>query len=108
MRFGRLRHRVTVQERSTTRDSYGAPAHTWTATHASVPAEVTAISGRELLAADAVQGETTHRVRMRYRDGVTTDNRVLFGTRVFNIRQVIPDRLENALEILCTEGVSNG
>lgn len=109
MRIGRLRHRVTVQQRASTRDAHGEPAQTWTDLYADVWAAVEPLSARELMAAGVVQGEVTHRVLLRYRSGITTKNRILFGERVFDVRGVRNlDERGHELELLCTEGESNG
>jgi SPP1 family predicted phage head-tail adaptor len=109
MRAGQLRHLVTVQSRSTTPDTYGEPAQTWSSLYADQPASIEPLSGRELLNAQAIQSDVTHRLRMRYVSGVETKHRILFGSRVFDIRAVRNvDERGIELEILCTEGASAG
>ena len=108
MRLGPLRQRVNIQARSATVDAFGQESETW-ATVATVWASVEPLSGRELLAAQQVQGETTHRIRMRYQAGVTTSSRLLFNLRPFDVRSVINKNESGAfLELLCTEGPTNG
>ena len=109
MRAGSLRHTVTVQQRTELPDAYGEPAQTWTTLHANQPASIEPLSGRELITAQAVQSDVTHRVRMRYVAGVQTKHRILFGSRVFDIRAVRNvDERNIELEMLCTEGASAG
>ena len=49
----------------------------------------------------------THRVKIRYRAGVTAKMRLTFGARVFNIRGVInAGERDRTLELLCEEGVA--
>jgi len=108
MRLGPLRQRVNIQARSATVDAFGQESETW-ATVATVWASVEPLSGRELLTAQQVQGETTHRVRMRYQAGVTTSTRLLFNLRPFDVRSVInKNEAGVSLELLCTEGPTNG
>ena len=108
MRLGPLNKRVDIQARSATVDAFGQESETW-ATVATVWASVEPLSGRELLAAQQVQGETTHRIRMRYQSGVTTSSRLLFNLRPFDVRSVINKNESGAfLELLCTEGPTNG
>ncbi len=108
MRLGPLRHRINIQARSATVDEFGQESETWTTLN-TVWASVEPLSGRELLAAQQVQGETTHRVRMRFQAGITTSHRILFNLRPFNIQSVINKNEAGAfLELLCTEGPSNG
>ena len=108
MRLGPLNKRIDIQARSATVDAFGQESETW-ATVATVWASVEPLSGRELLAAQQVQGETTHRIRMRYQSGVTTSSRLLFNLRPFDVRSVINKNEAGAfLELLCTEGPTNG
>lgn len=109
MRAGMLRHYVTIQSRSTTPDTYGEPAQTWSTLYADQPASVQPLSGRELINAQAIQSDVTHRVRMRYVSGVEVKHRILFGSRVLDIRAVRNvDERGAELEMLCTEGASAG
>lgn len=108
MRAGPLNKRVTFQRRVTGRDEFGQPVEGWEDI-ATVWASVEPISGRELLAAQQVMGETTHRLRCRYRSGLTAANRALYKGRVFDLQPAINPREQNAsLEIMAKEGVSNG
>ena len=53
---------------------------------ATVWAAVDPVSGREYYAAEQAQSEVTHKVRLRYRAGVTPGMRVLLGQRRLHIR----------------------
>lgn len=109
MRAGKLRHLVTVDQRSATPDTYGEPAQTWTPLYTNQPASIEPLSGRELINAQAVQSDVTHRVRMRYVSGIETKHRIVFGTRVLDIRAIRNvDERGIEWEMLCTEGTSNG
>ncbi len=88
MGAGAYRHRITLQQATETRDSLGGTVQAW-ATFATVWAAIEPLSGRELLQAQQVQAEVTHRVRLRYMNGVTAELRVLFGTRYFNILSAV-------------------
>lgn len=104
IRAGELRHRVEVQSATPTQGDMGAVSYTW-ATDATVWAGIKPISAAERLASGVVQADVTHRIVMRHR-ALTTENRLLFGERVFNI--VAPlDRDERAidLEIMAKEEV---
>jgi len=110
MDAGRLRHRVTIQSVTETRDtSTGAIATSW-ADVATVWAAVEPLSGREFLAAQANQAEVVARILIRYRDDVTAKMRVLHGARVYNIRAALPDNESGAehLTLMVSEGVNNG
>lgn len=108
MRAGPLRHRITFQRRQTGTDAFGQPLAGWEDI-ATVWASVEPISGRELLAAQQIQGEITHRIRCRYRDGLTAADRALFKGRVFDLQSVINTAERGiSLEILAKEGLTDG
>jgi SPP1 family predicted phage head-tail adaptor len=113
MRAGSLRHRVTIQARATTRDTLGGQANDW-ADVATVWADVSPISGRERLAAQAGRAELSHTVTIRYQrqfsDPVEmAKRRIVYGARVLNIeasRDV--DERHFDIELSCSEGINEG
>ena len=108
MRAGQLRHRVTIQSRSTTPDTYGQPALTWTDWQ-DVSASIAPLAGREAITADAVQSSITHRIRLRYLEGLTVAHRIVFGSRIFDIQSVADISERNReMEVFATEGPSAG
>lgn len=69
-RTGQLRHRVTIYKPALGEpDDYGQVAETSQAI-ATVFAEITPLSGQELLVAKQVTPQATHQVRIRYREDV--------------------------------------
>lgn len=108
MRGGDLRKRVTIQQRTTDQDDYGQQLNQWDDV-ARVWAGIEPLNGRELLAAAAVQAETTHTVTMRYRPGITPQLRINYNGRLFNILNVLDDNERHrTLTLLCSEGLNNG
>jgi SPP1 family predicted phage head-tail adaptor len=108
MDAGRLDKRVKIQAQTTTRNAIGEPVKTWTDV-ATVWAAIEPFQGREFWAQQQIQSELTHRVRIRFRAGVTAAHRVLYGSRVFAIRSVLsPQERREELQLMCVEGVSNG
>ena len=103
MEAGKLRNRVTIQKKSVVRDSYGAETITWV-THCQAWASIEPLRGREFMEARQAQAELTTRIRVRYQSGIEPEMRVLFGTRTFDIQDVI-HVLERRREIqlMCTE-----
>ena len=107
MRLGPLNKRITLQAPKSGRDDFGQPLTGWDDV-VTVWASVEPISGRELLTAQQTLGEITHRIRTRF-TAATTANRILFGSRVFDIQSVINPREASAsLEILAKEGLTDG
>lgn len=89
MEAGRLRHRIVIQERTDTQDSYGEPIPAWT-TWAEVWAAVEPQSGQEATIALSQQSEARIRVRIRirYRTGLSTLMRVSWQSRIFQIEAI--------------------
>lgn len=110
MDAGRLRHRVTIQSVTETRDtSSGAIALSW-ADVATVWAAIEPLSGREFLAAQGEQAEVVARILIRFRDDVVAKMRVLHGSKIYNIRAALPDKESGTehLTLMVAEGVNNG
>lgn len=105
---GQMNKRVELQTRSTTQDSFGSQSTTWTTT---IPAwaRIEPLSGRALEAAKQLHAEVTHRVTIRYRPGITAAMRLKYGARLMEIGYVLnPGETNEQLQLLCTEGVSDG
>ena len=105
MRAGDLRHKIIIQQVTETKDAYGAVAETWT-TFVNAWASIEPLRGQEFFAARQVNADVTHRVRTRYRAGVTPKMRIAFGDRVLEIEVVLNLGERNReLELLCSETV---
>ena len=103
MQAAKLRHRITIDTATTTQNSFGEPTASWATTYAAW-ASIEPLNGRELIQAQQVQSEVTHRVILRHRDSVTPRQRVSFGSRTLEILYVInPDERNERLELLCKE-----
>ncbi len=104
MRPGKLRHRLTIQEFTETRDELGDPVETWKDV-ATVWGSIEPLSGREYYTAEQVNADVTHKVTIRYR-AVEVKNRVLFGDRVFLIESILnTDERNCELVMVCREDV---
>ena len=108
LQAGDLNRRITLQARGSTRGSYGQQSNTWT-DWATCWARIEPSDGREMVAAQAVNAETSHLVTIRYRAGVTAAMRVVFGARIFNVLSVIePEMARVSLVLACSEGLNAG
>lgn len=113
MRAGDLRHRVTFQKRGSSTDTFGAQSTTW-ADVATVWADISPLSGRELLAAQALNVEISHKVTIRYQQQFAGPKavaamRILYGDRIFNIHASLDvDERHKTVELSCAEGLTNG
>jgi SPP1 family predicted phage head-tail adaptor len=103
-RAGLLRDRIIIEQPTRTPDpEFGEPIPSWT-TFAETWASVEPLRGTELTQAAQVQGNHTHRVTIRFREGLRNDMRIRFGERVLNIVSIgdIESR-SRRVEILCRE-----
>jgi SPP1 family predicted phage head-tail adaptor len=66
MRAGNLLRRVLIQKRVVTQDSFKQQVTNWIDFLTNVPADIQALSGRELIAAQAVNAEVTHLIVLRF------------------------------------------
>lgn len=98
MIIGKLRHRIEIQTASEAADSLGQMTKTWT-TAVTRYAAIEPLSGRELIQAQQVNSEITHKVTLRYY-AVTSKMRFKFGSRYFEIMSVI-NKEERNLETVC-------
>ena len=102
---GRLRERVTIQSATETRNAMGETTQTW-GTFAERWASVQGISAREFLLSGQQQTEISHRVRLRYVDGLTSTMRILWRGRVLEIASALEHNNRSEHELLCTERVN--
>ena len=101
---GRLRHRVQIQKKGTTLGTRGERTDGWVPDGKKVWAEVVTLSGSEVEQARQMYAKANIQVRMRYRAGLTTENRLKFGTRILHIGHI--DRFDQRgieLVLLCGE-----
>lgn len=61
---------------------------------------------REVLAATQTQQEITHRITIRHLDGLDARNRIVFGSRTFEILSVASvDERNHKMQLLCKERI---
>ncbi|HAR44693.1 MAG TPA: head-tail adaptor protein [Nitrospiraceae bacterium] len=113
----RLRHRVEFQELVEEQDSEtGASVLTWVTAFLdsdtpldSVPAEVLTGPGREFRESGTTQAETTARINLRWFPGLSSEWRLLWDGRVYNIGSIETDATgRREYWLRCTDGVSDG
>jgi SPP1 family predicted phage head-tail adaptor len=102
LRAGDMWARVTIQQPSPTANEVGEPVLTWS-TFATVWADVQPLSARETDRYAEAVGFMSHKVRIRYLNGLTSAMRIVYRNRVLEIGQITEqDRLWHQ-EIICTE-----
>lgn len=103
MRAGGLRHLIEIEENNPTRDEYGGLVDVWTV-HKRVWSEVRPISGSELLKSDQLTTKASYNIWIRYLATVTTQMRIKFNGRYFNIKNVpLTDVRGEKMKLLCEE-----
>lgn len=83
---GKLCHYVTIEALALTDEPDGTTSEEWNGENRH--AHIEPLQGRELFEAQQMKGEATHRITMRWYDGLTPKHRIKFGTRTFNIVSV--------------------
>jgi SPP1 family predicted phage head-tail adaptor len=105
MQAGKLRHVITIRQRSDTQDSFGQPIPTWS-DFATIHARVEPIAGGENLIGRELTANATHRITIRYCAGATAKMQVVWGSRTFDINFVRNlDEKNVTQELICQESV---
>ena len=104
---GRLRQRVQIQSKNNQRDAHGGYTEIYQI-DATVWAGIHPISAKELFASQQVDGRVTHRIIIRFFDGLTPDMRFVEvlgeASRVFNIISIRNiDERDRSMEVLTQE-----
>lgn len=103
MHAGLLNQRIIIQQYAPSQDSSGSTTETWS-TLATVWAHIRPLRGREFYAANQTEAEISHEVTIRWRRDVTAVNRILFGTRIFDIKGMPnPEEANEWLIMTCQE-----
>jgi SPP1 family predicted phage head-tail adaptor len=106
MKSGELRHRIELQSPTYSRDAGGQNVPSGWATQATYWAKVEPFAGREYVDDASVQGETQHRVTLRWplNESITSGWRLLFGSRVLHIDSITNmDERNRTAVLVCRE-----
>lgn len=105
---GKYRHIVTFQRLKETQNSYGETSTNndlnWEDAF-TVRVGIFPISGREALTEEVRRGEISHRIQLRYREGIDNRMRIKFGDRIFEIISppINSKELNHELYLICKE-----
>ncbi|MCU1327432.1 MAG: head-tail adaptor protein [Bryobacterales bacterium] len=98
-----LRHRVTLQSLTLASDGQGGFDETWD-TVADLWAEIKPMNGWERMQGMQLETPVTHKVTIRYRNDITAKDRLLFGSRVLQIKELLNrDERNFWLDLKCQE-----
>jgi SPP1 family predicted phage head-tail adaptor len=108
MQIGKMRRQVTLQTLGTRVDDGAAGGSIPFNDVATVWARIEPLAGRELFVAQQFDPSITIRVTIRYRTGIKPSDRIVYGTRVFDIKAppVDPEEKHRELQLLCEELVT--
>lgn len=102
--IGKLRKRIEIQSNTATADAMGQLIPTWTTLDTRF-ASIEPLTGRELINAQQVNAEITHKVTLRYY-AANSKMRVKYGTRLFEIMSVINKEERNIeTQLMCKETI---
>jgi len=101
--FSKLRHRVIMQQNQPTINAFGEETEHWVDI-ATVWASVEPLKGREFFAAQKENSETTVRITIRYRSGISPDMRIKFDGKIYEINAIIDvEERHIELQLMCKE-----
>lgn len=113
IRAGDLKRYISIESRATTTDASGGQTFTWSAVK-SVYAKIEPLTGHELVAAQQLRAEISHRFTVRY-DAIFADPkqvaqyRINYNNRVFDVKAAMNFEEDGVyLELLAEEGVTQG
>ncbi len=109
MKAGTLRHLGAIEKLVVSQDTTtGAVREEWQP-FARAWAAINPLSGREFIAAQAVQAGVNTRITIRHLDGVTPSMRFTYRGTLYDILAVLPDpTLKRHINLMCVSGVSDG
>ncbi len=106
MRPGLLQYRVEIQTQTSTSDDMGQPVISW-ATSQTRWAGIIPLTSREGFFAKSVRPELSHRITLRWFDGLEHGHRIKMDARIFDIASIINvDEGNHTLQVDCVEAVS--
>lgn len=88
MRAGDLDRSVTIQSATSAQDAVGQPIQTWSDVATGIAAKVSPMRGAETFNNSQPIGYMTATFRIRYRTGITVENRVVYNGRNWDILDV--------------------
>lgn len=105
MRAGRLRHRLTFEEATESRDSFGDLQKSWS-DFVTVWGAAEPLRGREFFDARRENVEAEIRFRIRHRDDIDEKMRVVWDGRTYDIESLLDvDGRGRELHVMATETV---
>jgi SPP1 family predicted phage head-tail adaptor len=103
MNPGKLNKRITLQSYQSIKDDEGIVSKQWV-NLMTVYASVEPLSGREYWQAAATQSENTVKFLIRYKQNITSDLRLIYNNKSYDVKSVIdPNEAHKELILMCAE-----
>ncbi len=100
---GKLRHRLDVQNVVETEDELGTEVISFTSAFKAW-GSIDTLKGAELVQAREVVTRATHKIRMRFLEGLTERNRIVHNGNVYNIEALNDiEQRHKTLELICIQ-----
>jgi SPP1 family predicted phage head-tail adaptor len=104
--IGKMRYRVKVENATNTRDAGGGLSQSYSAV-TFIYANIKPLNANSIYRQGIVQEKVTHEITLRYMKNISTNSRITYGSRNFNIKGIINvDERDRFLKLLCEEGVA--
>jgi SPP1 family predicted phage head-tail adaptor len=104
--IGKMRYRVQLQSPTNTTDAGGGRSQTWSR-KADLYANIIPKSGSESYKQGKIKDETTHEIHIRHRSDMSAKYRIVYESRVFNIKSILNTHERDRFMVLsCTEGLA--
>ena len=89
--LGQMRHRIVLADPSTsqTKGAMGGLSVSYTTSASTVWGSVRPFGGSQALRDGMVQADITHTIEIRYRASTTPETRVAYGSRKFDVLEVV-------------------
>lgn len=100
MTAGRRKHVIVIEGGTSEPNALGTPVFAWTE-KARLRAEIIQEDTTEFVRASGASDETAIAFRTIWAGAISTADRVLFGARVFNIREIAPTYRNHEIELRC-------
>ena len=108
MRAGKLRNRLVIQRKTTTRDTDGGERVEWS-TVTTVWGAIEPGRNREYWGSEQIQADTGVRIRVRYPLDVRPQDRITCNGKSYDVHGASEQFTEHReIHIMATEGVNDG
>lgn len=103
MRAGKLNYYVTIQQKADSANNYNEPESTWS-TWKRWHIAIEPLTGREYIMAQQTTATVSHKIKLRYCEGLTVEHRFLLNSgTVYEINAIMGDKRSGEQTVMATE-----